>query len=849
MNNEENNIVTTEVEETSAPVVIDEKAARKERWQQQKAEMKQEKKDRKAAKKAKRLKKKNRYKDAPIMIKLWHKVFKKVVAVALVLGIVGGGTYSFLMSEAGAPILQQVLTPVMFAAMDADCSQEDIYAVSPLDEEGDAKIQAMDKIGEDETWTICYYMVGSNLEDKNESELSDMTEYLTSDKKEENEEKKYQTKVDNINKYYSDLKEQNVDLPEYLLQPTEHVDTEESSGSIDMTGCATMDIEEITSQKWSDNINIVIQAGGATKWDNAMINPNKTQRFEYKNGELKEVANLALQDSCDPDTLADFMSFCDENYPADHRILVLWDHGGGAFGYGVDDIFSSGMTIADINKALSSNYPANPEAPHFDIIGFDACLMASTEVAHSLYGYGKYLAASEETEPGFGWQHDSYLQAMTDNPSMCPAQVAESIANAYSDSYAKRVANMGGNFSPYDTTFSVVDIANAENAYNAYSELNKTLLNDSINDISTLAKISTSAENSTRFGSAVYDIYNTIDLGNYMSSLSEYYPNECQKVLDYLASAVIYSRSSGFLSDSTGLSIYFPVTLTSTQATYYFLEYVNSICQDKPTQALYFYKASGTLNSDLQEFATSQNMGQAKSINSSALKSLQNNEISIQNNSYSLNLTSEQLETAQSVYLELSKYDENSNTLTSFGILPFAELKDNSVNSTFAGKAVTLDGTPLQSEVIAETDSTISFRSKVKFNKETRYLLYSYNRHLGEFTITGLSPTISTEESNETIHIINKSITQLQFGDIIKPIYNEINLENNSISSSTGKAITFKTSSTISMQELQDGEYLSSLQISDIRGDKFYSQIVQHSIQDGAITNTFLNTNFTGAIS
>ena len=847
MNNEENNIVTTEVEETSAPVVIDKKAARKERWQQQKAEMKQEKKDRKAAKKAKRLKKKNRYKDAPIMIKLWHKVFKKVVAVALALGIIGGGTYSFLMSEAGAPILQQVLTPIMFAAMDADCSQEDIYAVSPLDEEGDAKIQAMDKIGEDETWTICYYMVGSNLEDKNESELSDMTEYLTADKKEENEEKKYQTKVDNINKYYSDLKEQNVDLPEYLLQPTEHVDTEESSSSIDMTGCATMDIEEITSQKWSDNINIVIQAGGATKWDNAMINPNKTQRFEYKNGELKEVANLALQDSCDPDTLADFMSFCDENYPADHRILVLWDHGGGAFGYGVDDIFSSGMTIADIGKALSSNYTANPETPHFDIIGFDACLMASTEVAHSLFGYGKYLTASEETEPCFGWQHDSYLQSMTDNPSMCPAQVAESIANAYSDSYAKRVANISGNFSPFDTTFSVIDINNAENAYKAYSELNKTLLKDSINDISTLAKISTSAENSTRFGSAVYDIYNTIDLGNYMSSLSEYYPNECEKVLDYLNSAVIYSRSSGFLSDSTGLSIYFPVTLTSAQATYYFLEYVNSICQDKPTRALYFYKASGTLNSEFQEFATSQNMGQAKSINTSALKSLQNNEISIQDNSYSLNLTSEQLEATQSVQLELSKYDENSNTLTSYGTLPFAELKDNSANSKFAGKAVTLDGIPLQSEVIAETDSAISFRSKVKFNKEIRYLLYSYNRHLGEFTITGLSPTLQSEETNESIHIIDKTITSLQFGDIILPIYDEINLENNSISSSTGKAIKFSANSTISMQELQDGEYLSSLQISDIRGDKFYSQIVQHSIQDGAITNTFVNTNFTGA--
>ncbi|MDR2514126.1 MAG: hypothetical protein LBD02_02825 [Christensenellaceae bacterium] len=32
----------------------------------------------------------------------------------------------------------------------------------------------------------------------------------------------------------------------------------------------------------------------------------------------------------DGSTLADFLTFCNENYPADNRAVVFWNHGGGS---------------------------------------------------------------------------------------------------------------------------------------------------------------------------------------------------------------------------------------------------------------------------------------------------------------------------------------------------------------------------------------------------------------------------------------------------------------------------------------------------------------------------------------
>ena len=820
------------------------KAARKERWKAQKAEAK-------ATRKERRQKRKNRYKDAPFLVKLWHKVLVKL----LILAIVFYGFFQFLQSDAGIPLLVKIIMPIYNSQKDKPVSQEDIYSLSPKDETGDARIQELASVDADDTWTICFYMVGSNLEDMGENDLSDVTQSLVNSIYQQNKAEAASANATLLPNYAAELREKGLDLPEYMYEPvhpTESTTDSSSTSTVTTTpGYASNDIQEICSGDWPDNINIVIQTGGATRWSNSLVNPNKTQRFEYKDGRLKEIENLPLQDSCDPDTLSDFMSYCDENYPADHRMLVLWDHGGGVVGYGVDDIFGTNMSLEMLQEAFAQTYEADPENPHYDIIGFDACLMASTEVAHNLYGYGKYLAASEETEPGDGWTHNTYLEAMSADATLSPAAVAEAITDSYMDHYMAQNYNTSFLGITFDTTFSTIDINAAEKTYQSYCKLNAKLLQDSINDIQILSKIGNAANNSTRYAGSSYMVYNTIDLGNYMEALAEYYPEECQEVLANLDEAVLYHRQSGYLSDSTGLSIYMPVDIKGTGGLGLFLKYVNSISDDMATKALYYYKVSGCLNEEFQSYADSMNYGTAKTMNTKALQKLGNNEISLTDDGFSLTLNEEQMENAQSAKLEVGYYDKELNQITYYGQSSSAAIsEDGQVSTTFQGKWIMLDGCPLATEIVGESDSSISYRSPVYLNGSKHYLTFTYDKESQEINLTGAIEVDedSSDPSAEQAYVIDKTTTNLTAGDVIYPIYDVYDCTDGSTTSTKADSrIVFKLSTKITMGNLPSGSYLDAIILSDIRGDEYYSAIVEQTINSGKITNQMINEDFVGS--
>lgn len=85
-------------------------------------------------------------------------------------------------------------------------------------------------------------------------------------------------------------------------------------------------------------------------------------------------------------------------------MFIFWNHGAGWTGFGGDDI-STGhpiLTIADLEQGLSQGL-ARTSATGFDILGFDACLMATYEVAKAMSPFADYLLASQELEPTHGW--------------------------------------------------------------------------------------------------------------------------------------------------------------------------------------------------------------------------------------------------------------------------------------------------------------------------------------------------------------------------------------------------------------------------------------------------------------
>ncbi|MBO4391661.1 MAG: hypothetical protein J5825_12485, partial [Lachnospiraceae bacterium] len=154
-------------------------------------------------------------------------------------------------------------------------------------------------------------------------------------------------------------------------------------------GMATADLEEMAAAKASDQVNIVIETLGTTSWQTAGISGDTAERYQLKNGQLVQLqTGLGKVSAYDPETLTDFITYGTSNFPADRYFLILWDHGGGpVYGYGYD-LWSedeSALTASELKKALTD---ANV---HFDMVGFDACIMGCLEISSAVEDYADYL--------------------------------------------------------------------------------------------------------------------------------------------------------------------------------------------------------------------------------------------------------------------------------------------------------------------------------------------------------------------------------------------------------------------------------------------------------------------------
>lgn len=825
------------------------KAQKKEKKQQKKIDKKERKKRWKETKKEDRRKLKEHYKDAPWYIRIPRlalrplaKVCFWVIIAAIVINI-GIGIYELsAYSNIGLAILHS----------EDEVTQEQIYELSPIDEEGAKIIDSYPAINPDETWTICIYMVGADLEDWDENDLSQTTRIQISEDKNARTEEMVFNAHDRLNRYSEELGKNNLPLPEFLYYPekpvarSEYVMNETIVAQGD--GAASADIEEMLMAELSDNITIVIQTGGATRWDNTFINPNKTQRFVItKDRYFEEVENLPLQRATDPDTLSDFLRFCKDDYPADHTMLILWDHGGGPFGYGSDSIYGGEiMSLKDINKALSDVYTPNPEKPAFDIIGFDACLMSCIEVTHELHGFSSFYALSEESEPGDGWAYTELLNQMSEDPSMSPAAVTRTIADTYMDYYMKFNINIGQYIAVQDVTFAVLDANKSEELYVAYTELAKHQLKDSVEDISVLAEIGRCSSNSPHVAADSFDIYNLVDLGCYADLMIDNYPEECSKIKLLLNESVLYHRENGSLSDTQGICVYLPGSISEYYGLHYYLNYVYNICEDPYVRALYYYKLSGCLNDEMMETVKTLTDAKPQVLDISQFSAFEKTMPEIEDNNFYVPVSDSLQGMTQTYTFQLAICDEDAGIITYYGQDEYMYLDgEGNLCSDFEGEWVYLDGQLLALEITSKTLSTVEYRSHVLYNGQDAYLVFAFDRDTEEFEIKGIR---LLPDSGDQINFMvsTKSNVELKEKDTIVPLYPTSDFEGNT-DEVEGKKITYSASTTIELKALPNNYYLAMATIYDQRGDSYSSKVIGYEISGGKIKMCEVNPDFIGS--
>lgn len=124
--------------------------------------------------------------------------------------------------------------------------------------------------------------------------------------------------------------------------------------------------------------------------------------------DLSRIQSPALEsdgpvDMANPGTLADFISWGMKRYPAQHTLVIVADHGSGWEGAVEDESHGGWMSLPAMRSAFEKAQASTGQT--VDVIGFDACLMASTEVAHELKDVCRYVIGSEDYEDSAGWPY------------------------------------------------------------------------------------------------------------------------------------------------------------------------------------------------------------------------------------------------------------------------------------------------------------------------------------------------------------------------------------------------------------------------------------------------------------
>lgn len=226
-------------------------------------------------------------------------------------------------------------------------------------------------------------------------------------------------------------------------------------------GEATEDLCEMLAANISSQVNVLVETIGTKSWSKRLgIASDHTQRYKAEAGNLVLVDDsLGQLDCTSPDTLADFISWGAENYPANRYILIFWDHGAGpVYGFGYDEHQSedSVLTIDEIQTAIRQS------GITFDIIGMDSCIMSSLELCCAMYNYCDYMILSEDFESGYGWSYTGWLNALSENTGISSEELGKIIVD---DMIADNEENGEGS-----STLALIDESYMKVLYTAWAD-------------------------------------------------------------------------------------------------------------------------------------------------------------------------------------------------------------------------------------------------------------------------------------------------------------------------------------------------------------------------------------------
>ena len=315
-------------------------------------------------------------------------------------------------------------------------------------------------------------------------------------------------------------------------------------------GKASLDIGEMMeSGVNTDKNNILIYTGGASKWQISDIPTDSNNVYRLNGENFEPVKSYSALNMGDSNTLSEFIKYSMSTYPADSYGLILWNHGGGPIiGYGADELHGDLLTLTELKSAFSSAGLGSGKKLEF--LGFDACLMGSVETAWMFKDYANYMIASEEVEPGWGWNY-GFLSSLDkyDSGKDIGVCIVDEFFKA-SDAYIKENPNFAS-----DLTLSCMDLSQVSNLEKCINDVFKQVDNSISNGSFPVAsRVRNDTKSFGKFGTDYS--YDLVDLGHIAALLSSQGGTDTAQLQNAINSFVCYSKSN--VTNATGVSIYHP---------------------------------------------------------------------------------------------------------------------------------------------------------------------------------------------------------------------------------------------------------------------------------------------------
>lgn len=323
---------------------------------------------------------------------------------------------------------------------------------------------------------------------------------------------------------------------------------------------------------------------------------------------LFESCDERIIDSGEEKTFQNFCTYAITSFPAHNYGLIFWDHGTGPLdpsrrnarrsffarslfprqqSYNqlailpilcnlyktrdfhkalcFDDSTGNFLNEVKLQNALENIFNTVLQNKKFALIGFDTCLMANVETASLLKDYGCYMVASQEVEPGTGWNYEKVFSIFT-NKTPTPFELGSHIVHSYKKHYSW--------FN--DLTLSCVDLERYKTAEKKITmliqllELTKEEFGELF--IKSLLRTSSHKKNCTHFDEPEYiDIIHFLEnlLYNFeKASINKGKPDAAKlnkieaminETISTLQHAIVANACGKSFTRATGLSIYFPI--------------------------------------------------------------------------------------------------------------------------------------------------------------------------------------------------------------------------------------------------------------------------------------------------